>query len=100
MGVYGQTDLYLSDYFFIILTHQNTSLWIIRYITPIHALSYCRNPKYFAELVNFTCVLSKAKVNQSKSQSIAVSAAFGKRPDFVCILSSGSLRRCKYYAVH
>lgn len=50
--------------------------------------------------VNFTCVLSKGKVNQSKSKLIAVSAAFDKGPDFVCIFSSGSFRHCKVSAGH
>lgn len=94
--------MYLSFIIIIILTHQNNSLisWRIIYVPPIYALSYCRNAKHFAELVNFTCVLSKGKVNQSKSKLIAVSAVYDKGPDFVCAFSSGSLRYCKYSAGH
>ena len=50
--------------------------------------------------MNFTCVLSKAKVNQSKSMLIAVFAAFDKGADFVCGFSIGSLKHCKYSAGH
>lgn len=94
--------MYLSCYcyFYYFNSSKHFSSWRITYVTPVYALFCCRNAKHFAELVNFTSVLSKCKVNQSNLKLIAFSAAFDKGPDIVCAFSCGSLRHCKYSAGH
>lgn len=70
----------------------------ITYVLSIIALSHCRNTKHFAGPVNFTCLLGKSKVNQSKPNLRAFAATFDKGPDFVCAFSSGSISHCTYFA--